>query len=566
MLLAHLMDIHNLKAEVVRRCHKRGLRVSFDPNAKTAYTNAGEVVFPAVKPPITVEQLKLLWCQAIHEPGHHIRSEALRLLEDAKIKKDSPLGPLWNVVEDEHMERQIQKQWLGDRKGLIEGHAILARDMAESWGKHTKAGKKPTEDSVKAMSAYAVAMVSRLDWDDYAESNYDLLRRNLPSEALDLIDELIAEGWADRIAQGGDPHVTKELAYDLFRRLYPNEDPDDHTNQGEGEGESAGGDSEEGEGEGSEGKAPGKEMVVNWKDIVSSTHDTSEMGSPMNIEWDGKTEGKVDFFTDDSINVREPTESYSSFTAADAAERSFANQVRRLIQATTRTKRVNEMRSGKLDKRNMVRVLLPSREGGDWNRKVFYDTEETRSLNTAVTVLVDWSGSMSGEKMQMAAHAAQLLVSTFDRALKVPCEVVAFSAGWSEMDLCVVKSFAEKNVDSDKIGRRLTGFSDYTCGNADGDAMIFAAKRLLKRNEERKILIVLSDGSPSASTNGACEYSVLHAAIKEVRRLGIEPYGIGIMSDSVKTFYGNDCQVVRDARKLPEVLLGTLSTLVKRDK
>jgi cobalamin biosynthesis protein CobT len=533
-------------------------------------------------PPITAKQLKLLITQAIHEPGHQLRAESLRLLEEARLPKGHPIGALWNIVEDECMERVVQAQWRGDRKGLVEGHVVLCEATAESWAQGKAEGKMPGENSIKSMASYIMAIRSRRDWDYCAEANEDLIRRQVPDQVNELADALISEGWADRIAKGGDEHEAKQIAYDLFERLYPGQKAEDQEQQkGSGQGQSG---SDEGEpsedtdtagGEGSEfddteGTDPAtgkKTLVIKWADIVQSHHENTK-GSPSEIDWTGKDMSSgVAFYTDEHIQIKDYTRSdavRNPYGGGGIADKQFANQVRRLIQAENRVKRVNELKSGKLDKRNMIRVLLPTREGGEWNRRVFSDTEDTRSLNTAVCILTDWSGSMTGDKMRTACHASQRLLDTFDRALHVPCEVLAFTADYGRVILGIIKSFGDRAVTSNDIGGRLYSFENYSSGNADGDSVLFATKRLLKRNETRKVLIVLSDGSPSVSLGDAS--STLVAAVNEARRLGIEVHGIGIESNAVQHFYGEDAHVIKKVSELNAALLGTLEKVVRNGR
>lgn len=589
MLQAHLVDIRNLQNEVIRRCGRHGLGVRFDEDAFTAYTNNKEVVFPALKPPITVEQLKLLACQSVHEPGHQIRGESLELLMKARLPAGHPLGALWNVVEDECMEREVQHQWRGDRVALVEGHRVLSEMTAKSWNEGRARGEKAGENSVKAMAAYLTAIESRKDWDYMAEANADMIRRATDPDAVALADELISEGWAARIQKGGTPLESKQIAYDLFERLYPGHKAEDQEQPESGEGDSTEGDGEdskggkpedgEGEGkakrmqpkdytdeEGEDGETQGH-MVVKWEDIIKSEHgQEGQLGASSEIDWTGKQRGSnVEFIPEKQIThikYRELQPTRTHYRGDGLGDRAFANQVRRLIQSTQRVKVNKEQKSGKLDSRNMVRVLLPQRDGGEWNRKVFNKLEDTKHLNTAMTILTDWSGSMSGTKMEVACQSTMRLLDTFDRALHVPTEVLAFSGAWSTLHIGEIKTFAEKNVTSDDVGARFTHFEQYTNGNPDGDAIMVALKRLMARREKRKILIVLSDGSPTGGVGDPSD--TLHAAIAEARRMGVEVYGIGILSRAVTHFYGSDCKVVTMTSELNHALIATLDKMIRR--
>jgi cobalamin biosynthesis protein CobT len=123
------------------------------------------------------------------------------------------------------------------------------------------------------------------------------------------------------------------------------------------------------------------------------------------------------------------------------ASRAFVNNVRLAIQAQMRTKIRPEQRTGRLNKRALIRPVLPPVDGGKWNAKIFYKKEDSKKINTAVTVLVDVSGSMSGTKLVYASQAACLLSNTLARALKVPTEILCFAYTWGKITIGEVKRF-----------------------------------------------------------------------------------------------------------------------------
>lgn len=98
--------------------------------------------------------------------------------------------------------------------------------------------------------------------------------------------------------------------------------------------------------------------------------------------------------------------------------------------------------------------------------------------------------------------------------------------------------------------------------NLDGEAVLWAAKRLAQRPEPRRVLMVLSDGQPVGArvSDGGAGY--LHRAIEEVTKAGIEVIGIGIASPSVRTFYPHHA-IVDNLETLPQVAVRELiSTLL----
>lgn len=245
--------------------------------------------------------------------------------------------------------------------------------------------------------------------------------------------------------------------------------------------------------------------------------------------------------------------------------RSFVNNVRLRIQAQMRTKIRPEQRKGRLYKRALVRPLLPPVDGGRWNAKIFYTREEARKINTAVTVLVDVSGSMGGTKLVHASQAACLLTNVLSRALKVPTEVLAFAFGGNCVTMGIVKDFTTPvTTDEEIAGGIHSTFNEAGGGNDDANALLFAYYRLLKRKEPNRILIVLSDGSPADSPNRQSDpdSSLLYVCESIRKDKKITLHGIGIMHPNVKRYYGAQSSVIMKPEDLEHVLVETLGNKV----
>jgi len=118
------------------------------------------------------------------------------------------------------------------------------------------------------------------------------------------------------------------------------------------------------------------------------------------------------------------------------------------------------------------RVGLPPIDGGDWNGKVFKKrTSETDLLDTAVLILVDWSGSMSGEKCTTAAKGASLVNEAFGNVLHVPLSIAAFSSHGETPVIGMMKGFNER-VSADMMANRFCDFLKHMSGNNDADTLL----------------------------------------------------------------------------------------------
>jgi len=188
------------------------------------------------------------------------------------------------------------------------------------------------------------------------------------------------------------------------------------------------------------------------------------------------------------------------------------------------------------------------------------------ALDTAVTVLVDWSGSMSGTKKEVAAQSAQRLLKVFDKALHIPVEVLCFGTKSNAFNVGVVKAFNDKNYTQEAIAKRFKTMSSFASGNQDADAILVAHSRLRKRKEKRKILLVLSDGSPSAAYHYGDAESGLRYVVNEIKKhTSTELYGIGIKDSAVTRFYGDNAKVVNNLNELNAVVLETIKRGVEHE-
>lgn len=214
----------------------------------------------------------------------------------------------------------------------------------------------------------------------------------------------------------------------------------------------------------------------------------------------------------------------------------FVNQARRLLQIKQAKYYTHGMKSGKVSASRLWRAGMPVVDDGDWNSRVFKKKQSNGDVtNTAITVLVDWSGSMGGIKAQCAAKAAGLLNDAFSRVLHIPLEILAFSTFGSAPSIGIIKSY-KKAATADQVAERFVRFLSHMGGNNDADSLQFAYQRILQRKERRKILIVMSDGSPSDGVGDPV--FALKAVCDDITKQGlVELYGVGIMDRNVERFY-----------------------------
>ncbi|MFD1560821.1 cobalamin biosynthesis protein CobT, partial [Paraburkholderia silviterrae] len=212
----------------------------------------------------------------------------------------------------------------------------------------------------------------------------------------------------------------------------------------------------------------------------------------------------------------------------------------------------------------------------------FRVTTHASGRAAAMTLLLDLSGSMAGRKIELARLCAAALTDAlmqlgfdcevlgyssvespdmraqFERARAAGADLRGYNRFMERLDLRVFKRFDARDSNA------ASGLAAIECGheNPDGEALAWAAARLMARKARRRLLFVLSDGYPSTSDGDpAVLRSDLRACVAEVGELGIELVGIGIQDDAVEAFYPQ-AVVVRKLHELPAVAFATLSRML----
>ena len=601
MINAHPVEIDKILTIAQARCEDLGISVRFDSMAETAYTDGRNIVLPTVNQPVSVDSLDTLYGQIIHETGHHLRPDAFKILRAAK--PPAHLAALYNIVEDDGMERERALEWRGDAKALSIMNDILIRELDDKWKANADLSEANGQDPAP-LAALAINQLSRLEWDTISDASAQRFINAMPPHAQQLITTLESEGWVHTVRSTKTPHDTWNVAVDLAKRLYPDDEEKqqeyeeirDHGNSKQGVRDDSDSKFEDAQSksrecqqdaanttstdvqvtdsDGTQEASKGEGATVGWEQCVISEHNEwhkDSGGGNLGITWKGRLpkQGAV-LAPTNLINVVDMAksrasdtrsygyQSWQAYMPSDAHSRAFANKVRRYIQAQARSKIRKERETGRIDRSNLHRLAMPAIDGGQWNKKIFYDQTKHTMKDTAIFVLVDWSGSMMGEKMKFAADAAQRLVWCFDRVLNVPVALAAFSDRKSFCDIGYIKPYNTRGLPAETIARRFAQFFSYTSANNDGDSVHWAYHQLLKRRETRKILIVLSDGAPAGAWKYGNSDDTLTLATSMIEKdPRVELYGVGIKDESVKRYYTN-YQVVWDVHDISPCLFNLI--------
>ena len=203
--------------------------------------------------------------------------------------------------------------------------------------------------------------------------------------------------------------------------------------------------------------------------------------------------------------------------------------------------------------------------------RVFLERTSDKDIDTAIGILVDASGSMCGEPMQVAGQSSFEIASALE-SFPVVSEVAFFTTGYNSRStykegyrseptrLEIVKSWNQSVRERKKYFSGMCEFCG--CNNADGESLLDFANRISIRPEQKKIMIVLSDGLPACGVGYPAEEEFLKIAIHNISLRNIDLAGIGILSNHVKEYYPT-YSVIEDINQLPNSLQELTHKLIK---
>ncbi len=263
----------------------------------------------------------------------------------------------------------------------------------------------------------------------------------------------------------------------------------------------------------------------------------------------------------------------------------LANKLQRQLLAKQNRAWEFDLEEGLLDSSKLPRIIMDP-----YNSLSFKKEKDLDFKDTIVTLLIDNSGSMRGRPITIAAICADILSRTLERCF-VKVEILGFTTKnwkggesrelWNKNSkpktpgrLNDLRHIIYKGADihwrqaKNNLGLMLK--EGLLKENIDGEAISWAYNRIKKRNEERKILMVISDGAPvDDSTLSVNSGDFLEKHLKKMvkfieNKTEIEILAIGIGHD-VSRYYSKAIKI-SDVNELGDVMISQLSSLFETKK
>lgn len=270
-------------------------------------------------------------------------------------------------------------------------------------------------------------------------------------------------------------------------------------------------------------------------------------------------------------------------TALQSVTTRLANRLQRLLLAKQARTWLFDEEDGIIDNKKLTKIITqPSYE------QIYKCEKDTDFRDTIVTLLIDNSGSMRGRPITIAALSSDIISRTLERC-GVKVEILGFTTkewkgGQAYKDwvnagkpprpgrLNDLRHIIYKPADASwRKSKRNIGLmlkEGVLKENIDGEAILWACDRLMSRPEQRRILMVISDGAPVDDSTLSCNTgNYLDTHLREViakveKQMPIELVAIGIGHD-VTRYYSN-AVTISEIEKLGETMTEQLVSLFSK--
>ena len=263
----------------------------------------------------------------------------------------------------------------------------------------------------------------------------------------------------------------------------------------------------------------------------------------------------------------------------------LANKLQRKLLAKQNRSWEFDLEEGSLDTAKLTRIIIDP-----LNSLSFKKEKDINFKDTLVTVLIDNSGSMRGKPISVAAICADILARTLERC-SVKVEILGFTTKhwkggqsrekWTSAQkplfpgrLNDLRHIIYKSADTpwrkSKNNMGLMLKEGLLKENIDGEALKWAYNKILKRKEERKILMVISDGAPvddstlSTNTSDYLENNLKQTVKWIEKNSSVELLAIGIGHD-VTRYYSKAIKIA-DVQDLGDAMINQLTDLFSENK
>ncbi|WP_449221660.1 cobaltochelatase subunit CobT [Tistrella mobilis] len=520
----------------------------------------------------------------LYESCEQLRIEALGGRNMTGVR-----GNLARLQEDQLREQPQRLAVDGSPESLCEAALLLLRERLTG---------VPTPEIAQELVEHWRPVIESKAGDDLARLPEIMADQKRFSEGVrDLLSDLDIEAETEgELDEDREPDEADDQAQ-AEAQEQPDGEGGEQSQDGDDSGQSSEGAPETGDGEAdadmaasdpdSESGAGGEDSssrVRPWMPPGSNENETAaDVYHPYTTEFDEVVEAS-ELATEDELNrLRGLLD--QQMTNLHGVITKLANRLQRRLLAKQSRGWEFDLDEGLLDSSKLARVVVQPLYSQTYKRE-----RDTDFRDTVVTLLIDNSGSMRGRPISVAAMSADILARTLERC-GVKVEILGFTTrdwkgGQSRKKwldggkpqtpgrLNDLRHIVYKSADWPwRRARKNLGLmlrEGLLKENIDGEAILWAHNRLLARPENRRILMVISDGAPvDDSTLSVNSSNYLDRHLRQViewieSRSPVDLVAIGIGHD-VTRYYKRAVTIV-DAEQLGGTVMNQLAELFDEDQ
>lgn len=235
----------------------------------------------------------------------------------------------------------------------------------------------------------------------------------------------------------------------------------------------------------------------------------------------------------------------------------LVRELKKILKDKNRSNYSGGYRMGRLDCKSVARSEFYQ------DGKIFRRRFDKNISEIAFSLLIDESGSMRGKKISIARRTAILLEYVLAE-LDIPYMVTGHKElQHNDVTIDLYRDF-EQIDNNDKY--RLTSIQAEGC-NVDGMAIAYNSEKLLQRKEDRKVLIVISDGIPASNAlNFEGDMELAKDMVANYRRKGVEIFGAVIDGEyeRISEIYGDRTMDCTDLNSITSEITGLVKRYIMR--
>jgi hypothetical protein len=558
------LDVQQFDTYVAACARQSGVTVHWDKPDSTPRTNGRQMWLPAITSITSEEWMARIRYFVKHETSHVVYSDFTYL---NKVKPVGLLALINNLLEDHRIDYRNDEEYAGDTIISNNFWYLYADDISK---RVTSTDKELQEQQLLTLPLF-VWDASLRNWihsaDDAKQQMVKLLDK-AGEERLAKLDKYVDEML--QVRDRGDAAAVMSLSERILQDLYE-QDPEQYKGKDDDDSEGSVSGGKSASGEGGEAVSDDVDRIITVKKLMESIgHEHKPSRTGIHLLPDKMGAGYYTIPAPSEYVICDFNKSLPPIVAKHIGSgyfeknkvydyitnnaRTMANKLRIKLQTRSRDRYEYGKKKGKLHNGSLHRIVSSDDRASE---RVFRQRVVSDTTDTAVCLLVDCSGSMSGIKFDMACAGAGTLAEAL-KPLNIAYSIYGFTNTVDEEHPIVwlFTEFNERVVKSELVNR----FDKVSGGlwqNSDGDAIAYATARLAQRKEHRKVLLVLSDGSPAGRDHAGDITNYTKQTIDHAEKMGIDVYGIGICDSNVTRFYKKNV-VVNELENLSPTILSII--------